>query len=110
MVRAILMAAIVVWVPIQNVLAVPVSDGAGDFVFVDPQGNPKKPIRVYYYRPQKFNKDGTVVFVMHGVSRNADGYRDVWSKYAEAKGFLILAPEFSQEHYSSARQYNLGYM
>lgn len=110
MLRAIPMAAVVVWGLFQNVLAAPIADGPGDFVFVDPQGNPQKPIRVYYYRPQNFNKDGAVVFVMHGVSRNADGYRDVWSKYADAKNLLILAPEFSQEHYSSSRQYNLGYL
>jgi len=90
--------------------AEPINIGSGEFTFVDPQGNAERPIRVFYYRPKKFKNEGPVHFVMHGVKRNANTYRDQWLKYAEAKGFLLLAPEFSKEHYGGSRRYNLGFM
>jgi pimeloyl-ACP methyl ester carboxylesterase len=109
-VRTLLLALIALICQIHNLQSEELTVGSGDFIFVDPAGNPKKPIQVFYYCPPNFSQDSSVVFVMHGVSRNAAGYRDVWSKYADAKRLLILAPEFSQEHYSSSRQYNLGYL
>jgi len=88
----------------------PVSVGTGKFTFVDPQGNAERPIRVFYHRPKKFRANGAVHFVMHGVKRNAESYRDKWIKYSDSKGFLLLTPEFSKEHYAKSRRYNLGFM
>ncbi len=84
--------------------------GSGEFSFVDPEGNPDRPIRVFYYCPRRINRDSSVVFVIHGKNRNADGYRDTWIKYAEQKNFLVLCPQFSREHYPNSRHFNLGYM
>lgn len=84
--------------------------GTGEFTFVDPQGNAERPIRVFYHWPKNFRQNGPIHFVMHGVKRNAQTYRDQWIKHADAKGFLLLVPEFSKEHYGGSRRYNLGYM
>ena len=68
--------------------------GAGSFVFRDPFGNKDKPITVWYYMPENVDADVPVVFVMHGVRRNGQEYRDSWVKYAETEKFLLLVPEY----------------
>jgi poly(3-hydroxybutyrate) depolymerase len=81
---------------------------AGNFVHIVAEGN--KTVRVWYYRPQSFDHDSPVVFVMHGKDRNGRDYRDDWIPYAEEKGVLLLAPEFSQWDYPGSSGYNLGNM
>ncbi len=88
----------------------PINVGTGEFTFVDPQGNVGRPIRVLYHRPKSFRKNGSVHFVMHGVKRTAEKYREKWIKPSNSKGFLLLVPEFSNENYAGSRRYNLGYM
>ncbi|NOY42383.1 MAG: hypothetical protein GXP26_11175 [Planctomycetes bacterium] len=95
---------------VEGAVAQEIGEGSGSFVFTDPEGNPDRPIKVWYHRPKKFRTSGSVVFVIHGKSRNADGYRDTWVKYAERKQYLLLCPEFSKQHYPYSRHYNLGYM
>ena len=36
---------------------------------------------------------------MHGMSRNADGYRDAWSGPAEKYGLVVLAPRMTKERF-----------
>ncbi|MBI5591420.1 MAG: hypothetical protein HY881_13160 [Deltaproteobacteria bacterium] len=82
--------------------------GAGDFIFTDRQGNPNKPIRVWYYQPSGFSCDTPVLFVMHGGKRDAQRDRDEWIQYAERYGFLLIAPEFSHKYYPGKGEYNEG--
>ena len=63
-------------------------------------------VRVWYHSPDQ--ADMPVVFVLHGASRNADVYRDTWAPHADAHGFLLLAPEFSQANYPDENTFNLG--
>jgi hypothetical protein len=85
-----------------------VHHGAGNFTFTDRHGNPDKPITVWYYQPSGFFIDKPVLFVMHGVKRDAQRYRDEWIQYAERYGFLLVAPEFSRKYYPGKREYNEG--
>jgi poly(3-hydroxybutyrate) depolymerase len=85
-----------------------IADGAGRFVFQDPATATGKRIPVWTFKPQNFGPDTPIVFVMHGASRNADGYRDRWIGPATAHGFLIIAPEFSKAAFPGSRSYNLG--
>lgn len=68
------------------------------------------PMRVHASRPAGLAGDRPVVFVMHGVNRNADDYRDQWHELAMKHEFLLLVPEFSQENFPGSRGYNLGYL
>ena len=67
----------------------------GQFTFDDWQG---PVLRVFYSRPESLASDTPVVFVMHGVRRNADEYRDQWHDLAMEHGFLLVVPEFTAEH------------
>jgi poly(3-hydroxybutyrate) depolymerase len=42
-----------------------------------------------------------IVFVMHGVSKNADKYRDVWIEEADKCRLLIVAPLFDSQQWGS---------
>ncbi len=68
------------------------------------------PMRVYASRPAGLPGDRPVVFVMHGVNRNADDYRDQWHELAMEHEFLLLVPEFSEENFPGSDGYNLGYL
>jgi poly(3-hydroxybutyrate) depolymerase len=82
--------------------------GAGHFVFEDALANPGKLLPVWYYRPERVGKETSVVFIMHGMNRNASTYRNQWQPYAEAHGFLLIVPEFSTALFPQSHGYNLG--
>lgn len=81
--------------------------GAGSFGFADRPGDPERSLRVWYYRPALPIRAAQVVFVMHGVKRDAEYYRDTWQDAAERFGFLLLCPEFPARTYPR-RAYQLG--
>lgn len=85
-----------------------IGQGAGSFQFDDPKTATGKTLRVFYYRPKGFGPESQILFVMHGVKRNADEYRDNWIALAERHGLLIVAPEFSNENFPKSWAYNLG--
>lgn len=65
-------------------------------------------LKVWYHRPQGWTKDAPVLFVMHGVKRNARNYRRSWITHAEANNFLLLVPEFSRSRYPGTDKYHFG--
>lgn len=85
-----------------------IEPGAGRFLFQDPETGTGKTMPVWTYRPKGFTPDTPVLFVMHGVNRNADDYRDNWIALADEHNLLIVAPEFSKKDFPSAWAYNLG--
>jgi hypothetical protein len=83
--------------------------GHGCWVYHDNGANADKPVRVwYYYPPHCLTESLIVLFAMHGSGRNAASAIERWKPYADAHGILVIAPEFSKEHYPEARQYNRG--
>ena len=86
----------------------PVPGGKWSFDFVDAKGRPDRPMKVYTYRPRKCDSTCPMVFVLHGVQRNASEYRDYWVSLADHYNILIIAPEFSQKNWPKAAGYNLG--
>jgi len=65
-------------------------------------------IRVFVTHPDGLAPDSPVVFVMHGMKRNADDYRDQWHELAVKHQFLLVVPEFSNAAFKGSRRYNLG--
>ncbi|MGD8780291.1 MAG: hypothetical protein PVH88_15160 [Ignavibacteria bacterium] len=84
--------------------------GKGSFVFNDPGIINGKFINVYYYMPANYNSNSPILFVLHGVNRNADEYRDEWNELAEKYNVLLLVPEFSEALFPLDQDYNMGNM
>ena len=55
-------------------------------------------IEVYTFKPQGYS-GGAVLLTLHGVGRNAAGYRDHASAIAERHGFLVIAPLFDRKRF-----------
>jgi pimeloyl-ACP methyl ester carboxylesterase len=83
-----------------------VPSGKWSFVFNDARGRADRPVRVYTYRPRQCDSACPIMFVMHGVKRDASSYRDYWEFAADRYGFIIIAPEFHA--WPKAAAYNLG--
>jgi poly(3-hydroxybutyrate) depolymerase len=76
--------------------------------FEEPSGASAGPMNVHFHRPSAWQPGGKVVVVMHGMGRNADGYRDAWITASEAHGFLLICPEYSEAKFPGVRFYNYG--
>ena len=59
-----------------------------------------QPIDVFTYRPANFSK-GPLLVVMHGMGRNADGYRDYAVPIADTFGMLVVTPLFETNRFST---------
>lgn len=84
--------------------------GSGSFTFSESAATRDRPLTVWYHRPQGLEPDAPVLFVMHGTLRNGQDYRDQWTDLADDHGFLVVVPEFSEDHWPGSRGYNLGNM
>ena len=65
-------------------------------------------LRVFVSRSPALAADRPVVFVMHGMKRNADEYREQWHELAMEHDFLLVVPEFTSEDFPGSRGYALG--
>tara|TARA_Y100000588_G_scaffold67460_1_gene68315 strand:+ start:4003 stop:4977 length:975 start_codon:yes stop_codon:yes gene_type:complete len=89
------------------------ASGSGNFVFKDNSINSavlndwNDGITIWYHKPENLGASAPIVFVMHGQSRTAENYRDVWRRFSERGNFILIVPEISDEHFSGSR-YNLG--
>jgi poly(3-hydroxybutyrate) depolymerase len=88
--------------------AAPVPPGSHRIVFAEERGSPPGAMEVYLHRPAAWQPDGPVVVVMHGNQRNPDLYRDAWVPHAEAFGFLLVCPGYSEAHFPGTWWYNFG--
>lgn len=82
--------------------------GSGVYERAEISGATNEPQRVFFHRPASWKPDRRVVFVMHGLGRNADGYRDAWAPLADRYGFLLICPEFSNSKYPRSAWHTYG--
>ncbi|MEX2963915.1 hypothetical protein [Microbulbifer sp. TYP-18] len=86
------------------------TEGSGHIEILGGPGRTEKTIDLYYHIPTSWEKDSPVVLVLPGAGRNAWSYRDAWIKKSEEKGFIVISPSYSEEHYPRFWNYNLGRM
>jgi len=79
---------------------------SGSFSFTVPQS--AKKMTVFSYLPAGADANTPVVFVLTGLNRNADTYRDSWVENAKKYKLIVIAPQFSEQDYPGTEGYNLG--
>jgi poly(3-hydroxybutyrate) depolymerase len=67
-------------------------------------------VTVNLHRPAGYTPASPILMVVHGRNRNGDEYRDYFAAESEERGFLVVAPNFSNEHYPHPEAYNYGRM
>ncbi|WP_314424929.1 hypothetical protein [uncultured Microbacterium sp.] len=68
----------------------------------------REPIPVYYVTGAHATSQATIIVVMHGVERNAAEYRDSWSDLVRDRDIVVVAPQFGDDDFPDAENYNLG--
>ena len=81
--------------------------GSSDVPYVDP-AFPDRPLVLRIARPRNYDADTPVLFVHHGARRNGYDYRDFWLPLVDEADVLVIAPEFSEEHFPKVFWYNFG--
>ncbi|WP_418514086.1 hypothetical protein [Corallibacter sp.] len=71
--------------------------GVDAFVINAYKDSDRKSIKVWTYKPESWNDQDNIVFVMHGGGRNADDYLQAWIELADINNLLIVAPEFENK-------------
>ena len=84
--------------------AAPLTSGPGRFEFKQAG----KTVPVWYYLPTNAPSGAPILIVMHGVSRDADRYRNDWVPLAQKYGFVLACPEFSEKEFPGDAAYNYG--
>lgn len=59
-------------------------------------------LEVYSYKPPAYDR-GPILLVLHGLDRNAPGYRDHAKPLADRYGYLVVAPLFDRERFPTWR-------
>lgn len=95
-------------VAVATAIAAPLPFGKSDFSFEDPHSNLGKPVTAWVYKPAHATRDSRLVFVMTGVKRNGETYRNNWIRHAERHNFILAVPVFSRQHYTHADDYTFG--
>jgi poly(3-hydroxybutyrate) depolymerase len=106
--KCLVLLALALWGAGNATAATPIPDGKWRFQWVDPKGFPDRPFDVYTYRPKRCDSTCPIVFVLHGVKRDAALYRQHWELLADKHQVLLVAPTFSQKSWPRAAGYNLG--
>ncbi len=80
----------------------------GSFVYTPMGPLSTKPITVYYHIPNGNISTMPILLSFHGDERNGAEYRDYWISMANANGFMVFAPEYSEANYPGGDGYQLG--
>lgn len=82
--------------------------GPSDHVAGTSIGARKIDMRVFVNVPPAGTKDRSILFVMHGLQRDADRYRDEWRTLSDRHGVVVLVPEFNATDFPQREAYNFG--
>ena len=84
-----------------------IAEGSGSFLQMGGVGHKKDTIKVFYHRPENFDSNSKILFVIPGAGRNGDSYRDSWVVISEKHSVLIISPSYAEKDYPYG-DYHLG--
>lgn len=80
--------------------------GVSSFTFKDWAGTD---VPVWAYVPENVDvKRAPILLMMHGAKRNSERYLREWAPFAQEKGVVVIAPQFSTKAFPKSAGYNLG--
>jgi hypothetical protein len=103
--RLVCLATFFAAVPTAAKECVPLGHGSSQIAFSGWSG-PELP--VFVHKPEAAGANSRIVFVMHGVKRDGDRYRDEWRDLAEKHDLIIVVPTFGRDSFPTTESYNLG--
>lgn len=77
----------------------------GSFTFIPNAPLNTKPVEIFYHIPAGNVATMPILMSFHGVERNGSDYRNYWIAMANANGFMVFAPEFSEANYPTGDSY-----
>ena len=91
--------------PLAEALTKP---GRASLTVADEALGENRTVTLHTYRAAGFTSDGTVVFVLPGLRRDGDAYRDYWVEAADRYKLMIVAFSFPAEGFPGGEGYNQG--
>lgn len=85
----------------------PFFTGKGVITYYCEEPMSHKSVDIQYYIPEGDVSKMPVQFVIHGMDRNGDNYRDSWIDFADRYGCVVLVPTFDKDQFPE-RAYQLG--
>ncbi|OJW27119.1 MAG: hypothetical protein BGO51_05115 [Rhodospirillales bacterium 69-11] len=89
-------------------LAALVAQPGANHVTWHDQAFPDRPLRLHAARPVRFTPDTHLLFVLHGVRRNGEDYRDFWLPFVDEAELLAISIEFPETSFPDYLWYNFG--
>lgn len=59
----------------------------------------KPDVKLLFVMPKIIDKNTEVLFIIHGASRDVDGYLDLWIESSKEKNVILVAPHFTKTHF-----------
>lgn len=81
--------------------------GSGDFEFTSRSGNTGT-MRVFYSCPNSDIRRAPIVIALHGITRDAAGFRDDMAEHCQRNGQIVAVPEFNLQNFPDHYAYNFG--
>ncbi len=82
--------------------------GSGDYTYTGYAPLADKPIKCFYHIPENSTTTTPVMVVVHGAGRDAQSLRDGLISTANSRGFIVLAPQFSEQYYPGNNPFTLA--
>ena len=86
-------------------------ENTGDFIFDSYPTTNSKPVAVFFHIPNGIDKSyAPILFVLPGMNRNAEEYRDSWIALANQFQFMVFSLEFSNQFFPNSNAYQEGFV
>ena len=86
-------------------------ENTGDFIFDSYPTTNSKPVAVFFHIPNGIDKSyAPILFVLPGMNRNAEEYRNSWIALANQFQFMVFSLEFSNQFFPNSNAYQEGFV